>query len=116
MSRIELGRTGEELAARYLTARGWRVEARNVRFREGEIDLVAARAGVLAFVEVKTRNSVAFGAPSEAVTARKARRIRILAQRYLADRGARAHVVRFDVVDILRERGAFKITHYEGAF
>ena len=59
MERMELGRIGESLAAVYLEQRGWRIVERNVRFREGEIDIVAARAGVLAFVEVKTRRSVA---------------------------------------------------------
>jgi putative endonuclease len=114
--RSALGRAGEDLAARFLEGRGWAIVDRNVRYREGEIDLVAARAGVLAFVEVKTRRSRAFGAPAEAVTFRKAQRIRLLATRYLAERKPRAAGVRFDVVDVLRDGDAFKITHLEAAF
>jgi putative endonuclease len=116
MDRRELGRTGEDVAAAFLERKGWRIVARNVRTREGEIDLIAARAGVLAFVEVKTRRSRACGTPAEAVTFRKAQRIRRLAQRYLAEHRPRSAGVRFDVIDVLAEGAAFKITHLEGAF
>lgn len=116
MGRTELGRTGEDLAARFLELRGWTIVDRNVRYREGEIDLVASRSGVLAFVEVKTRASTAYGTPAEAVTFRKAQRIRVLAQRFLAERRPRASSVRFDVVDIVRDCGTYTIRHLEGAF
>jgi putative endonuclease len=116
MERAELGRVGESLAATYLQSHGWTIVERNVRYREGEIDIVAARAGVLAFVEVKTRSSSAFGSPAEAVTARKQRTIRSLASRYLAERHPGARAIRFDVVDIARDRGAYVVTHLEGAF
>lgn len=116
MDRNELGRIGEDLAARYLTERGWDILDRNVRWREGELDLIAARAGVLAFVEVKTRRSTAFGSPAEAVTWRKATRIRLLAHRYLTERKPRTRSVRFDVMDIVRDGSGFRITHLEGAF
>ena len=116
MDRRELGAIGETLAASYLTTRGWRIVDRNVRFREGEIDIVAARGGVLAFVEVKTRRSSTFGSPAEAVTWRKQKRIRALASRYLAERHPGAHAIRFDVVDIARDGGGFLVTHLEDAF
>jgi len=116
MGRAELGRIGESLAATYLQQRGWQIVERNIRYREGEIDIIAARAGVLAFVEVKTRRSVAFGSPAEAVTWRKQRTIRALASRYLSEQHPRAHIIRFDVVDIARDAGGFMVTHLEGAF
>jgi putative endonuclease len=117
VERSELGRAGEDLAAAYLSGRGWAIVDRNVRYREGEIDLVCARAGILAFVEVKTRRSRAFGIPAEAVTWRKQRTIRALASRYLAERRPRAHQIRFDVIDIAgRAGGTFRVTHLEGAF
>lgn len=112
----DLGAAGEDLAARYLERAGWRIVDRNVRYREGEIDLVAERAGVLAFVEVKTRRSRAFGTPAEAVTYRKRERIRRLAARYLAERRPGAPAVRFDVVDVLQTGDAFRVTHLEGAW
>ena len=115
-SRSELGRRGEDLAAAFLERRGWRVLARNVRSREGEIDIVAARGGVVAFVEVKTRRTTAFGTPAEAVTVRKRLRIRGLAAAYLAGSVAGAREVRFDVVEVLCRRDGTQINHIEAAF
>lgn len=116
MERRELGQVGESLAATYLSARGWQIVERNVRYREGEIDIVARRGGVLAFVEVKTRHSAAFGSPAEAVTHHKQRKIRALASRYLSERRPGARTIRFDIVDIARDRGAYRVTHLEDAF
>jgi len=116
MERKELGAAGEEIAARYLARAGWRIVDRNVRYREGEIDLIAERGGVLAFVEVKTRRSRAYGTPGEAVTFAKASRIRRLAMRYLAERRPRAQGIRFDVVELARAGDAFTVTHLEDAF
>lgn len=78
--------------------------ARNWRCRDGEIDLVVRRGGVLAFCEVKTRTSERYGLPSEAVGAVKQRRLRRLAVRWLADlagSGPSPTTIRFDVVSIL---------------
>lgn len=115
-ARADLGRRGEDLAVLVLERKGWRILERNFRKREGEIDIVAAREGVLAFVEVKTRASRAFGSPAEAVTRRKQARIRSLALQFLAERRPGARAVRFDVVDIVCERDRFRVTHLEGAF
>ena len=53
------GRRGETRAAWYLRLKGWRVLARRVKTARGEIDLVARRGRMVAFVEVKWRNSAA---------------------------------------------------------
>ena len=116
MSRQALGQTGEDLACTFLSRQGWRVVDRNVRWRDGEIDLIVTRDGVLAFVEVKTRRSRAFGTPAEAVTHRKAARIRSLAARWLSEHKVSVRTVRFDVIDVLASGDAFKVTHLEGAF
>lgn len=112
----ELGRRGEDLAADFLVRRGWRVVARNVRTREGEIDIVAARDGVVAFVEVKTRRTLSYGTPAEAVGHRKRLRIRGLAARFLAASEARAREIRFDVVEVTCRRDGTRINHIEAAF
>ena len=71
----ELGRAGEERAVRYLTSVGYEILDRNWRCAQGEIDIVATSGQHLAVVEVKTRRTVAFGHPLEAVDARKVRRL-----------------------------------------
>lgn len=117
VTRNDLARNGEDVAARYLVARGWRIVARNVRCgRQGEIDIIAARCGVLAFVEVKTRRTGTYGRPGEAVTVHKQARIRSMAVQWLAQVRPRADVIRFDVVEVLAGRGRAVVTHLEGAF
>jgi putative endonuclease len=117
VDRQALGRWGEDLAVRHLEAEGLEVVARNWRCRDGELDIVARQEGVLVFVEVKTRSSVLFGQPAEAVTPRKAARIRRLAQRWLVEvRPPYAGELRFDVVSVLRTAGLPEVLHLRGAF
>ena len=78
------GISAESKAALYLVARGYRILARRFRTPAGEIDIVARRRGVLAFVEVKARAS--FDEAAEAVTGRQQRRIVDAAQYWLAAR------------------------------
>lgn len=82
----------------------------------GELDVVAERGGVLAFVEVKTRRGAGFGGPLTAVTGEKRARIRRLATAYLAAEQPSARSVRFDVVAVLMERSGPRLTHVEAAF
>lgn len=105
-ARQRLGATGEERAAYWYHRRGYEIVARNWRCREGELDLICARDDVLVVCEVKTRSSLAYGHPAEAVTAAKQRRIRGLARRWLAetDRRPRPRAVRFDVAAVLPDR------------
>ncbi|MDN3310548.1 YraN family protein [Microbacterium oryzae] len=71
----ELGRAGEERAARYLASEGYEILDRNWRCAAGEIDIVACRGERLAVVEVKTRSGTGYGHPFEAVDARKLKRL-----------------------------------------
>jgi putative endonuclease len=103
-----LGTAGEDRAATWYEDQGYEVLERNWRRREGEVDLIVRRGRTVAFVEVKTRTSDAFGTGAEAVLPAKQRRIRRLAGRWLAEltpASGRALVdVRFDVVDITAGR------------
>lgn len=116
MDKRALGREGEDAAAAFLEARGYTIVDRNVRTREGEIDIVAARDDVVAYIEVKTRSSRAYGLPAEAVTPRKAARIRRLAVAHLASSPAFARTVRFDVIEVERRCGVMTLAHREGCF
>ncbi|MFF6834928.1 MULTISPECIES: YraN family protein [unclassified Streptomyces] len=113
-----LGRYGEELAARRLTATGMRVLARNWRCgRTGEIDIVAHDGDTLVICEVKTRRHGAYEHPMAAVTPRKAERLRRLADCWLDRSGtlAPAGGVRIDLVGVvLPRRGAPVLTHARG--
>ena len=99
-----LGAGGEDIAATWYEDQGYEILERNWRRREGEVDLIVRRRRTVAFVEVKTRTSDAFGTGAEAVLPAKQRRIRRLASRWLAEltpASGRALVdLRFDVVDI----------------
>lgn len=112
------GLAAEAVAARFLEARGWEILARNHHCRGGEVDLVAGKGRTVAFVEVRSRSSDAYGHPVESVTWAKRRRIVRAAVHWA--RGARvleSHVLRFDVIGILfEEDGAPDIRYIEGAF
>jgi putative endonuclease len=95
-----LGREGEDLAARFLTKRGYRILERNYSTRTGEIDLIALHEGAVVFVEVKTRSSDAFGAPELAVTPRKQERMVKAALAYIKYKKLHQVPCRFDVVAI----------------
>lgn len=69
------GKLGEDLAAAYLEARGFRIIDRNWTHKLGEIDLIVERDGETRFVEVKYRNTLEFGHPEEAITGKKLRHL-----------------------------------------
>lgn len=106
------GRAGEDAAVEALRAHGYRILARNVHFRRGELDVVAEESGTIVFVEVKTRRSAAYGTPAEAVTPRKQRALLRLAAVYLAQRSLSGRPCRFDVAEVwLGPRG--RVVHVE---
>jgi len=95
-----LGRIGEEAAVAHLESRGYRIVARNFRCPLGEIDLIAEQGGATIFVEVKTRRSTTCGAPVDAITPRKQRRIARLAAYYLQGARGADRPARFDAVSV----------------
>jgi putative endonuclease len=96
------GRAGEDAAVRFLRRRGYRILERNYRCPAGEIDVVAEQDGVLCFIEVKSRSTLAFGTPAEAVDRRKQRHLARAAAHYLMVHVPDGQVAcRFDVVSVL---------------
>ena len=115
----ELGRIGEDHAARYLASRGYRIRERNFRPRgQAEIDIIAEHHGALAFVEVKARSSDEFGQPSEGLTVWQQRRLARSAGAYIAQREGRERLMRFDVVEVFltREGRVERVSLMQGAF
>lgn len=112
-----LGRRGEAIAAEYLQANGLTIVDRNWRCQQGEIDLIARDGGELVFVEVKTRSSVAFGHPLEAVTAVKLARLRRLAAAWCDAHPGSHDAIRIDAIGVIApSSGAVEIEHLERVF
>ena len=96
------GAFGEEITVRYVTERGDEILDRNWRIREGEIDVISLSTdGVFHFIEVKTRSSLAFGHPFEAINRDKAHRMQRLALGWLATHGCLGCEFSIDVVAVV---------------
>ncbi|HEX5510496.1 MAG TPA: YraN family protein [Actinomycetales bacterium] len=110
-----VGRYGEKVAVDHLERSGFIVLGRNWRCRYGELDIVAMDGDTVVGVEVKTRRSLAFGHPVEAVTRQKAARLRRLLAQWLSENDVHAPGVRIDVIAIVRpRRGAAELLHLRG--
>ena len=113
--RQAIGRFGERVAERRLVEAGMRVLDRNWRCGEGELDLVLDDAGVLVVCEVKTRSSVAYGVPHEAVTVEKLARLRRLAARWAREHRGSWQEIRIDLVAVvLARKGPAWVEHVRG--
>jgi putative endonuclease len=115
-ARIALGKTGEDLACRELERRGYAILARRYRRRSGELDIIARDGPTIVFVEVKARESCAFGEPADAVTPLKRRRIVRLALNYLMRHHLAAAPCRFDVVAITFDAAPPRVELFQNAF
>lgn len=110
-----LGKYGETVAATYLSNLGYQIVERNWRTSTGELDIIAYRDGILAFVEVKTRTSAAFGHPAEAVGNKKLRRIQVLAAQWLTQQPTYFPSIRFDVIAVhYAKQGSADVEHLQG--
>lgn len=113
----ELGRKGEEAAARFLYRRGYEILERNWTCYAGEADIIALDDGTLVFVEVKTRRDCRHGFPSEAVSKAKREKYEKIALEFLSDYECSDAQVRFDVISLVvvgRDRAL--IRHHINAF
>jgi putative endonuclease len=114
--RDDVWRAGEWAAWEAYRRRGYRLVARNWRCPIGELDLVVARDDVLVFCEVKARASALLGAPHEAVTPEKQRKVRAVAEAFLGTRRSSGRF-RFDVASVrLGGDGRAEVRVLEDAF
>lgn len=113
----DLGKRGEEIAARHLEATGLVIVDRNWRCPQGEIDLVVRDGGELVFVEVKTRSSVAFGHPLDAITVTKLARLRRLAAAWCDAHPGNHDHIRIDAVAVIAPiAGPIEVEHLPRVF
>jgi putative endonuclease len=118
-SRDELGRRGEDEAARHLRSLGYRILGRRERVLRGDIDIVALDGRTVVFVEVRSRSDTAHGHPAETVGPTKQRRIAELATAYIRRHRLEDQSVRIDVVAVTfpAEPGEKPmVEHYQNAF
>jgi putative endonuclease len=116
-ARQRRGLWGERVAQAYLVSRGWTIEAHRFRLGHQELDLVARRGELVAFVEVKTRATSAWGAPAESVLWRKRRTIARVAEVWRERHGRVGDVFRFDVIEVrVGEGGGYRLDHLEDAW
>lgn len=109
----EIGRLGEKKAQIYLFKNGYKIIETNFHSRRGEIDIIAQKGDVIAFVEVKTRANNSLIDPVEAVDKTKAKKIIVTAQKYLTDKNIDLQP-RFDVCEVMFNRFdmSFKVINY----
>ena len=120
-TRQVLGERGERVAERWLVARGWSIVDRRFRSGHRDIDLVAELTGdgrgrVVAFVEVKTRVSAAYGGPLGAVHWRKQREMAKAARDWISRFHRPGDVYRFDVVGVVFGGELPEVVYVENAF
>ena len=109
-AKMALGERGEKFAARHLRRHGYRILVRRFKTRAGEIDIVCRQADWLVFVEVKTRKSDDYGAPSEAVTREKQKHMSRVALDYLRLLDNPRVRFRFDIVEVILQDDARRPT------
>ena len=98
--RSEVGAWGEAIATKHLESQGYTVLHRNWRHGHGELDIVACKAELVVFVEVRARTSDAFGAPEESISPRKRAKLIETAQAYLDEHGLNEAQWQIDVIVI----------------
>ena len=113
--RHETGKIGEDIATRYLEQIGYEIIQRNFECKQGEIDIVAKDKDEIVFVEVKTRASVLYGQPKDAVDRTKKKHIYRSAEFYIYIRHLENCPVRIDVIEVYKKQGKFKVNHIKNA-
>ncbi|AWA29382.1 YraN family protein [Flavobacterium magnum] len=114
-SHNELGKLGEELAVAFLQKEGYDILETNWAFQKAEIDVIARKENTLAIVEVKTRSSLDFGLPQDAVNSKKIKLLVKAVNQYVEENDLDV-LVRFDIVAIHAVKNQFVIDHLEDAF
>lgn len=116
MEKSIIGKNGEDFCEEYYRKRGYEIRERNFHSRYGEVDLIAQKGSIIAFVEVKTRNENSLGRPSEAVSKSKQKKLILTAMKYMENEPLDVFS-RFDVFEVWQSEGRiYKFNCIEAAF
>ena len=116
MTTRDIGNTGEDFTVKYLTQEGYQIIERNYTMRGGEVDIIAEKDEVIAFVEVKSRKVDSMVSGLEAITKSKQLHIIKTAQKYYCETNCKLQP-RFDVASVIIQNGIVKAIDYlENAF
>lgn len=107
------GKFGEDAVCEYIKEYNYEILKRNYHSRYGEIDIIAKDNECIAFIEVKTRKSTAFGTPAEFVTKNKMKKIIKTAIVYLENKDCE---MRFDVAEVYLKNNGYEINYIKNAF
>ncbi len=111
----DIGKKGEDLAAKFLEEKGFEIIDRNYRWKRYEIDLIVKNEPFLIFVEVKTKTNTTYGLPEDDVTPRKAAQVIAAAEEYVYETGWKKEI-RFDIVAIVIKGEKVEIEHIVDGF
>ncbi|MBR5947478.1 MAG: YraN family protein [Clostridia bacterium] len=112
------GAKGERRAALYLRLHGYRILERNWLFHNKEIDIIAQKGELVAFVEVKSRRNISGIPPRKSVTQDKRRNLILASKAYIARNNLQRKVFRYDIieVDLSKKLPLSGINHIKHAF
>ena len=112
----ELGDMGEQIAFEHLVKKGYRIKARNWRYKNAEIDIIATQNKQLVIVEVKTRSAAIYEEPRDSISDQKIRFLTYAAEAYIMEYEIDLET-RFDVIAIKWfGKGKYELNHIEDAF
>lgn len=109
------GKSGEDLAVRFLESKGYTILERNYHFERAEVDIVAYDNQRFIFVEVKTRTNHSFEESEERLSPDQFKRVMKAGQAWLYERKMEGAPVRFDVITVLLKGQEPDIRHYKNA-
>ncbi len=110
-----LGKKGEQLAADFLSKKGYHILEKNYRYLKSEVDIIAQKENVLIAVEVKTRSTPEFGDPQDFVKPKQIQSLVKAVHQYVIEQDLDVEV-RFDIVAIIKNKSGTSIEHLEDAF
>ena len=113
MNNKELGNLGENIACDYIKDLGYEIIDRNFRSKKGEIDIISYKNNMIIFTEVKTRKSLRYGLPIEAVDIKKIETIKYVAREYIIYKKLFDYSIRFDVIEVYLKNNTYKVNLIE---